>query len=113
MRTNVQLTYRPALKSGDHDPYRYANARLGMWAWIAQRVSALAIVIFITLHVLLTYKPLIQFALLLCVVFHAALGLRVIFLDFNVVSVKYQKALVWGLTGLGFVVLCITWFSIY
>lgn len=113
MQTNVRLAYRQALKSGEHDPYRYANARLGMWAWLAQRISALAIVVFLALHVTLTYKPLIQFLLLLCVTFHAALGLRVILLDFNVVNVKYQKALVWGLAALGLVVLCITWFSIY
>ncbi len=113
MLSNVRLAYREALKTGEHDPYRYANARMGMWAWICQRASALAIVIFLSLHVVLTYKPLIQFLLLLSVTFHAALGLRVILLDFNLVSVKYQKALAWGLVGLGLVVMGITYFSIY
>jgi succinate dehydrogenase / fumarate reductase cytochrome b subunit len=47
------------------------------------------------------------------VTFHAALGLRVILLDFNLVSVKYQRALVWGLMALGLAVALIIWFSIH
>ena len=84
-----------------------------MWAWLWQRISALAIVVLLVLHVTLTYKPVVQFLLLLMVTFHAALGLRVILLDFNVVSVKYQKALIWGLVALGLVVMGIVWVTIY
>jgi succinate dehydrogenase / fumarate reductase cytochrome b subunit len=51
--------------------------------------------------------------LLLAVTFHATLGLRVIFLDFNLVHVKYQRALIWGLTGLGLVVFMLIWKSVY
>jgi len=43
----------------------------------------------------------------------AALGLRVILLDFNLVNVKYQRALIWGLTGLGLVVFVLIWKSVY
>jgi succinate dehydrogenase / fumarate reductase cytochrome b subunit len=53
----------------------------------------------LALHITLTYKPWLQFLLLLAVTFHAALGLRVILLDFNLVNVV--PALIWGLTGLG------------
>ena len=74
-----------------------------MWAWLAQRISALALVVLLVLHLVLTYKPVIQFLLLLAVAFHAALGLRVILLDFNIVGVKYHRALIWGLTGVGLV----------
>ena len=84
-----------------------------MWAWLWQRISALAIVVLLALHVALTYKLVIQFLLLLAVTFHAALGLRVILLDFNLVSVKYQRALIWGLMGLGLGIAAIVWFSIY
>ena len=62
---------------------------------------------------LLTYIPVIQFLLLLVVTFHAALGLRVILLDFNLVGVKYQRALIWGLVGLGLLVVTRIWYSIY
>jgi succinate dehydrogenase / fumarate reductase cytochrome b subunit len=113
MEQNATLEYRKPLKWGEHDPYRRENTRIGMWAWIWQRVSALAIVAFLALHVTWTYKPLVQLLLLLAVAFHAALGLRVILLDFNLVSVKYQKALVWGLVALGLLVISIIWFSIY
>ena len=40
------------------------------------------------------------------------LGLRVILLDFNLVNVKYQRALIWGLTGLGLVVFVLIWKSV-
>jgi succinate dehydrogenase / fumarate reductase cytochrome b subunit len=72
-----------------------------MWAWLWQRISALAILVFLGLHLTLTYKPFIQFLLLLAVIFHATLGLRIILLDFGVVGVKYQKALIGGLGVLG------------
>jgi succinate dehydrogenase / fumarate reductase cytochrome b subunit len=84
-----------------------------MWAWLWQRISALALVVLIVLHLTLTYRPLIQFLLLLVLVFHGTLGLRVILLDFGVVHVRYQKALVAGLGALGLVMLVIIWTSIY
>jgi len=84
-----------------------------MWAWIWQRISALAIILLLGLHLVLTYKPLIQFLLLLTVTFHAVLGLRVILLDFNLVDVKYQKALIAGLGAMGIVLFVIIWTRIY
>jgi len=51
--------------------------------------------------------------LLLAVVFHAVLGLRVILLDFGVVDVRYQKALIGGLAALGILMFIIIWFTIY
>ncbi len=113
MQTEAPIEYRPPLRWGEHDPNRRRNMYVGMWAWMWQRISALAIVVLIALHVTLTYKPWLQFLLLLAVTFHAALGLRVILLDFNVVGVKYQRALVGGLVGLGLVVLLLVWNAIY
>jgi succinate dehydrogenase / fumarate reductase cytochrome b subunit len=110
---NMAIDYRKPLRWGELDPHRRENAKLGMWAWLWQRISALAIVVLLVLHVTLTYKLLIQFLLLLMVAFHATLGLRVILLDFNLVDVKYQKALIWGLTALGLVVVLTIWFSIH
>jgi CheY-like chemotaxis protein len=46
------------------------------------------LVVLLALHVTLTYKPWIQFLLLLAVAFHAALGLRVILLDLNLPKVS-------------------------
>ena len=84
-----------------------------MWAWLWQRISALVIVLLIVLHILLPYKPAIQFLLLLAVTFHGTLGLRVILLDFNLVSVRYHRALAWALPAVGLVVMFFVWRSIY
>jgi succinate dehydrogenase / fumarate reductase cytochrome b subunit len=113
VETPVSLDYRKALQWGELDPDRRRNTHVGMWAWLWQRISALAILVLLGLHLTLTYKPMLQFLLLLVVAFHAALGLRVILLDFNLVNVKYQRWLIWGLVGLGFVMFAIIWITIY
>jgi len=109
----TSIEYRNPLQWGEFDPHRRRNMYVGMWAWMWQRISALAIVVLLALHLTLTYQPWLQFLLLLAVTFHATLGLRVILLDFNLVNVKYQRALIWGLTGLGLVVFILIWKSIY
>ncbi|MGE5256467.1 MAG: hypothetical protein ACM3KE_07335 [Hyphomicrobiales bacterium] len=109
----TRIEYRKPLQWGEFDPNRRRHIYVGMWAWLWQRISALAIIVLLALHITLTYKPWLQFLLLLAVTFHAALGLRVILLDFNLVNVKYQRALVWVLTGLGLIVFVLVWKSIY
>jgi succinate dehydrogenase/fumarate reductase cytochrome b subunit len=113
MDKSGSIDYRRPLAWGEQDPYRRENTKIGMWAWLAQRISALAIIVFLALHITLTYKPLIQLLLLLAVTFHAALGIRVILLDFNLVGVKYQRTLIWGLLALGLMVMSLIWYSIY
>jgi len=113
MDDKAAVEYRKPLRWGEMDPHRRENTRIGMWAWLWQRISALATVVLVALHITLTYKLVIQFLLLLMLSFHAALGLRVILLDFNLVSVKYQRALVWGMLALGLTVTMIIWFSIH
>ena len=107
------LKERKPLKWGEQDPNRWKNTPVGMWAWLWQRISALAIIFFLALHLTLTYKPIIQFLLLMSVSFHAVLGLRVILLDFNIVNVKYQKALIAGLGATGILMIAIIWIGIY
>jgi succinate dehydrogenase/fumarate reductase cytochrome b subunit len=113
MEQDVDFHFRSPLSRGELDPNRLRSTQVGMWAWLWQRISALAILVFLGLHLTLTYIPLIQFLLLLAVVFHAVLGLRVILLDFGVVDVRYQKALIGGLAALGILMFIIIWFSIY
>jgi len=109
----INSGYRGPLQWGEMDPQRNLSTPVGMWAWILQRISALAIIVFLGLHLTLTYKPFIQFLLLTTVVFHAALGLRVILLDFNLVNVRYQKLLIAGLLILAGILLLIIWTRIY
>jgi len=113
MEQNTEMQPRSPLKRGELDPNRWKNTPIGMWAWLWQRISALAIIFFLTLHLTLPYKPLIQFLLLLTVTFHAVLGLRVILLDFNIVNVKYQKALIAGMGATGVLMFVIIWTGIY
>jgi succinate dehydrogenase / fumarate reductase cytochrome b subunit len=103
---------RKHLRWGEHDPHRRANTPIGMWAWMWQRISALLIVVLLALHITLPYKQPIQFLLLLVVTFHATLGLRVILLDFNLVSIKHQRKLAWVLPIVGLVVMFCVWFWI-
>src|SRR3954462_4069118 len=107
------VEYRKHLRWGEQDPHRRANTPIGMWAWLWQRISALLIVVLLVFHITLPYKQVIQLLLLLVVTFHATLGLRVILLDFNLVSMRYPRALAWGLPVAGLVIMFIVWKSIY
>jgi len=113
MAQETKFEPRRSLQWKEMDPYRRQSTYIGMWAWVWQRISAIAIIILLVLHLTLTYMPMIQFLLLMVVTFHAALGIRVILLDFNIVNVKYRKLLIYGLLGLGIVVFVIIWKSIY
>ncbi len=113
MGQDEKFQFRSPLRRGEYDPYRWRNTQAGMWAWLWQRISALAIIVFLGLHLTLTYRPLLQFLLLMVIVFHGALGLRVILLDFGVVNVRYQKALIGGLAALGALMFVIIWSGIY
>ena len=113
MEEDAKIEYRSPLQRRELDPNRWRSTKVGMWAWLAQRISALGIILFLTLHLTLTYKPLVQFLLLLAVVFHGVLGLRIILLDFGIVDVRYQKALIGGLGALGALMFVIIWIGIY
>ena len=113
MRPNPSIEYRKPLQWGELDPHRTASTALGMWAWMAQRISALAILVLLALHLTLTWRPVVQLLLLVAVAFHAALGVRVILLDFKLARVGWHRALAWGLMALGLAVVLAAWLSIY
>jgi len=114
MTGNPKATeYRKPLKRGELDPHRTANTSAGMWAWMFQRGSAVALLVLVGLHLALTYNRVVQFLLLLAIAFHAALGLRVILLDFNLVSVKHHRLLIWVLPAIALAITLIVWVAIY
>lgn len=80
----------------------------GMWGWVFQRVSALALLVLIAVHVAFPYKLLTQALLLGAAIFHGVLGIRVILVDLGV-SARWQRALFGGLTALGVVVFLAVW----
>src|SRR5437016_8704491 len=97
MSDNAIIGYRKPLQRGELDPHRTGSTSAGMWAWMLQRGSGIALILLVALHLARTYSRLIQFLLLLVIAFHAALGVRVILLDFNLVPVKHHRTLLWGL----------------
>ncbi len=113
MEKEVKIENRRPLQWNELDPNRRRSTHVGMWAWVWQRISAIAIIVLLVFHLIFTYKPMIQFLLLAVLTFHAALGIRVILLDFDLVNVKYRKLLVYGLLGLGIVAFVIIWRAIY
>lgn len=108
-----ELEYRKPLQWGEIDR---TAAAVPMWACgpgCCQRVSAVFIVFLLVLHLCFTYKPYLQFLLLLAVAFHASLGLRVILLDFNLAKISSARRLVPWTLGLGVAAVVIAWFAIY
>jgi succinate dehydrogenase/fumarate reductase cytochrome b subunit len=80
------------LKKEAADLRAWRSTLPGMWAWLLQRVSALFILVFLTLHFFLPYRRPMQFILLLVVALHASLGIRVFLIDLGA-EVKTQRVL--------------------
>jgi succinate dehydrogenase / fumarate reductase cytochrome b subunit len=73
-----------------------------MWAWLAQRISAVFALGLVTYHYFNPMNQHAQTLLLGFVLFHAVLGVRVILLDFGL-SARHQKLALFVLAGLGIV----------
>ncbi len=91
------------------------RGKVGMWSWVLQRITGVAIFFFLLVHVLdtalvrlspeaynaviNTYKtPLIgvaELGLVAAILYHALNGLRVILIDFWRKGVKYQNVMFW------------------
>ncbi len=85
----------------------------GMWSWLFHRVSGLAILLFLLIHIvdisMLSFGPtvynnsillfdqwevrLLSLSLIAAILYHAFNGIRVILIDFWSKAVKYQKVL--------------------
>lgn len=89
------------------------KSQSGMWSWLFHRVSGLAILLFLLIHIvdisMLGFGPavynnsivlfdqwivrLLSLALIAAILFHAFNGIRIILIDFWRKAVKYQKVL--------------------
>ena len=85
----------------------------GMWSWLFHRVSGLAILLFLLIHIvdisLLSFGPavynksillfdqwevrLLSLSLIAAILYHAFNGIRIMLIDFWRKAVKYQKVL--------------------
>lgn len=64
----------------------------GMWAWLAQRLAAIALIPLVLIHVTYPYKVVTQFLLVMAIVFHGLLGIRVLLIDVGM-NVRREKTL--------------------
>ncbi len=97
----------------------------GMWSWVAQRITGIAVFFFLYVHVLdtalvrvspeaydiviATYKTpivnLLEVGLVGAVLYHALNGLRVIAVDFWARGPRYQRQMLWVVVGIWAVVM--------
>ena len=97
----------------------------GMWSWVAQRITGIAVFFFLYVHVLdtalvrvspeaydliiATYKTpivnLLEVGLVGAALYHALNGLRVIAVDFWARGPRYQRQMLWGVVGIWVVVM--------
>ena len=97
----------------------------GMWSWVAQRITGIAVFFFLYVHVLdtalvrvspeaydlviATYKTpivnLLEVGLVGAVLYHALNGLRVIAVDFWARGPRYQRQMLWAVVGIWLVVM--------
>ncbi|MEU7143088.1 succinate dehydrogenase, cytochrome b556 subunit [Nocardia sp. NPDC046473] len=94
----------------------------GMWSWALHRITGVTIFFFLFVHVLdtalvrvspdtynraiETYKSpivaLMEMGLVVCVLFHALNGVRVILVDFWAKGPKYQRLMLWIILAVWF-----------
>lgn len=86
----------------------WRGTRVGMWAWLAQRAAAVALLGVIGLHLRNPFVRGVQAALLGLVLLHALLGVRAILLDFGL-PVRWHRAMLAGALGLAVAIFAIVW----
>ena len=61
----------------------WRDTKVGMWAWLLQRIAAVGLIGVIAAHLKNPFARPVQAALLALVLFHGLLGVRAILLDFG------------------------------
>ena len=61
----------------------WRDTKPGMWAWLIQRVAAIALLLVVALHLVNPFRRPVQALLLALVLVHALLGVRALLLDFG------------------------------
>jgi succinate dehydrogenase hydrophobic anchor subunit len=79
-----------------------------MWAWLAQRAAAVALVVVIVLHVRTPYWGTVQALLLALVLLHGLLGVRAIVLDFGL-PVRWHRLLLVAAVALAAAIFVAVW----
>lgn len=102
---------RPSIRDG----LRYRGG-LGMWAWVLHRVTGVAVLLFLAVHIVETFLlslgpdvynrtlalyntpffKLAEVALLFAVLYHAINGIRITIQDFFPSLWRYERAFIWA-----------------
>jgi succinate dehydrogenase hydrophobic anchor subunit len=99
---------RPVLTRGIGAPEGWRDTKAGMWAWLLQRLAAVALVAVVALHLANPFRREVQAALLGLVLVHGLLGVRAILLDFGL-PVRWHRALFAGSLALAAVIFAVVW----
>lgn len=98
----------PILHRGFWSRDAWRGTRVGLWAWLLQRVAAVALVGVIVLHLRNPFVRLVQAGLLGLVLLHGLLGLRAILLDLGL-PVRFHRALFAGALVAGVGLYALVW----
>ena len=90
------------------DTESWRDTKVGMWAWLLQRLAALLLIVVIALHLRNPFDRTGQAALLGLVLLHGLLGVRAILLDFGL-PVRWHRALFGGAIALGAILFAAVW----
>jgi succinate dehydrogenase hydrophobic anchor subunit len=86
----------------------WRDTKLGMWAWLIQRIAAVALLIVVALHLTNPFRRGVQAALLALVLLHALLGVRAVLLDLGV-PLRWHRSLFWLALALSAVLFVLVW----
>lgn len=98
----------PVLRRGWTGGDAWRGTRLGLWAWLLQRLAALALAGALVLHLRNPFLRPVQAAVLGLALFHGVLGLRAILLDAGV-PVAWHRALFAGALVLAAALFGLVW----
>ena len=70
----------------------WRDTKAGMWAWLIQRATAIALLVVVAIHLVSPFRRGVQAALLGLVLVHALLGVRALLLDVGL-PLRWHKAL--------------------
>jgi succinate dehydrogenase hydrophobic anchor subunit len=86
----------------------WRSTSAGMWAWLVQRLAALALIPLILFHIAYPYKVFTRFLLLIAIVFHGMLGVRVLLIDMGV-DARSHKVILGIVAFIGLVLVALFW----
>ncbi len=96
------------MKRGWASSEGWRDTKAGMWAWLLQRLAALALIVVIVVHLKNPFARSGQALLLGLVLLHGLLGVRSILLDFGL-PVRWHRILFAGALALGMLIFAVVW----